>query len=571
MSHFQFARTRRVMTFCLGLSSTLPLTLQAQHLPTAGHRYAVPMRATSMRSKISALITPQMRWQLNHPTKILNSPRADRNSAIGTQAATDPILYTQRIANSTPNGFAAGYPWDVLWGFPTVGYSPDTDTNIPLYGNTLRADSTAPNNTALVSLGNIGKPATITRFRWAGALAQPNATLTQVSGLYSVIFYDGANLNSSSLTLAKRADGTNAVYTFRMTAPVGTASNFTTRSFDMPATTTAVKITDPQGRFGMLVVAVDDTATTTDPADTQWFAYGGMANGENGGVVINANTSTYFAYNNFGPGADNPSDPFNYGAIDSNVNLISPPLNYYMVVQGLEADGVTVPVRGNLTGNIRLRGIDIPANAAPEARPHQYTLGFYSTPAPAGSQLGTLVTERTLFSQPTYDASGSLLRNFRIDGLPAGTFDMKVTYVPSDYVSGSGSTATIVQDSIRKADQYPGSDYVPAIVRNVVITSSGPVSATNSGTVVDLLPTRPIRLERFGDINNDGAIDFGDLTFMLQGYNALDGEPLYDQYKAADITGGPTAEFASAGPPDGAIDFGDLSALLQYYNTILDE
>ena len=60
-----------------------------------------------------------------------------------------------------------------------------------------------------------------------------------------------------------------------------------------------------------------------------------------------------------------------------------------------------------------------------------------------------------------------------------------------------------------------------------------------------------------GDINGDNAIDFGDLSELLQSYNALVGDDIY--VLARDLNG------------DGGIDFGDLSTMLQNYNIIGDD
>ncbi len=57
----------------------------------------------------------------------------------------------------------------------------------------------------------------------------------------------------------------------------------------------------------------------------------------------------------------------------------------------------------------------------------------------------------------------------------------------------------------------------------------------------------------------DNAIDFGDLSTMLQAYNALFGDALYDTYVQADLN------------YDGGIDFGDLSLMLQNYNVFGDD
>ncbi len=78
---------------------------------------------------------------------------------------------------------------------------------------------------------------------------------------------------------------------------------------------------------------------------------------------------------------------------------------------------------------------------------------------------------------------------------------------------------------------------------------------TANGTTVSNLRVQL----KAGDINEDNAIDFGDLSTLLQAYNALEGESLYAAYAFADING------------DGGIDFGDLSIMLQNYNELGDE
>ena len=78
------------------------------------------------------------------------------------------------------------------------------------------------------------------------------------------------------------------------------------------------------------------------------------------------------------------------------------------------------------------------------------------------------------------------------------------------------------------------------------------LSITNSNAVL------PSPVPTFaGDINGDNAVDFGDLSQLLQLYNALEGDPLYSS--ASDIN------------LDGGIDFGDLSSMLQNYNAFGDD
>ena len=82
------------------------------------------------------------------------------------------------------------------------------------------------------------------------------------------------------------------------------------------------------------------------------------------------------------------------------------------------------------------------------------------------------------------------------------------------------------------------------------------ISPTSPSQVGDIhLPLGDIHLP-LGDINGDNAIDFGDMSTLLQVYNSIEGDALYSA--ASDING------------DGGIDFGDLSAMLQSYNTFGD-
>ena len=84
-----------------------------------------------------------------------------------------------------------------------------------------------------------------------------------------------------------------------------------------------------------------------------------------------------------------------------------------------------------------------------------------------------------------------------------------------------------------------------------------PASTTGGSVIVDfnLLAGDFAPIE----VGGDNAIDFGDLSTMLQAYNALFGDALYDTYIQADIN------------YDGGIDFGDLSTLLQNYNAFGDD
>ena len=577
MSHFQFARTRRVMTFCLGLSSALPLVGSAQQkLPAIFAPQPLVTQITRVNSR-STVNLNKLRGIRLRKTKISQS------TSVGIAAVTDPFLFSQSVANSTPNGYSAGYTFDILWGFPTLGFDAATDEDIyNTIGTTLKSNAPSTANSAFMSLGRLGGPAMITTIGYGGTIADSRA---QRAGILRIIIYDGATLTSDTASplypnnapIAKTADGSDAIFDVPFADP-GTGSNFGFYTSTLDPTTAGVKITDPQGRYGIIFAVTTDTTNAAEPPDLHWEGVIGSANGSNltffrRTTATGTNGVGYATINP--PGTVVPTNPFNHGNISTTTTgrtyLSNPPLNYIYNLHGLALDGTTRPSRGNLDGNVRLRGIDVPAKVAPEKSPHQYRIDLFKSPAPTGQTFGNFVASYFVYNQPSYKADGSLTKNFRIDGIPTGTYDLQVTWLPQTYTTRTGTTAVTFSESVRQPNQYPGSDYVPAIVRNVVIADAGVVGGFTSGTATSLLPSQPIRLERFGDINKDGAIDFGDLSTMLQGYNSFDGDALYAQYKAADISGGPTADFANAGPPDGAIDFGDLSALLQYYNTVLDE
>lgn len=98
----------------------------------------------------------------------------------------------------------------------------------------------------------------------------------------------------------------------------------------------------------------------------------------------------------------------------------------------------------------------------------------------------------------------------------------------------------------------------PAAVTSLAAKSPVTLRKINPLTIIGGDPGASFALLS-GDVNNDNGIDFGDLSTMLQGYNALQGDALYDTYISADIN------------YDGGIDFGDLSTMLQNYNALGDE
>ena len=119
---------------------------------------------------------------------------------------------------------------------------------------------------------------------------------------------------------------------------------------------------------------------------------------------------------------------------------------------------------------------------------------------------------------------------------------------------GGGSnldfTSTLNSGGLFSLGTVPAGNYNLAIKGTKWLQKVVPVDLTSgdaSGLNVTLLT---------GDINGDNAVDFGDLSTLLQTYNALSGDPLYTL--ANDLN------------EDGGIDFGDLSLMLQNYNTLGD-
>ena len=118
--------------------------------------------------------------------------------------------------------------------------------------------------------------------------------------------------------------------------------------------------------------------------------------------------------------------------------------------------------------------------------------------------------------------------------------------------SGSDLTKTVTLGANGEFSLYDlsAADYTVFVKGRKWLQTSTPASLLNSsiGDFSTLLLA--------GDINDDNAIDFGDLSILLQSYNALIGDDLYREQ--ADIN------------CDGGIDFGDLSIMLQHYNLFGD-
>ena len=167
-----------------------------------------------------------------------------------------------------------------------------------------------------------------------------------------------------------------------------------------------------------------------------------------------------------------------------------------------------------------------------------------------GATLGTITLSQSLTVNPSPRTI-------------AGTVTLEACTKPAQPVifvlrakDGTGDitkTLTLGADGSFTLPGVPAKNYDLAIkgdrwLRKVILSD---VSLSN---VVGLSVTL-----KTGDVNNDNAVDFGDLSTMLQSYNAIQGDGVYEQNPTADLN------------MDGGIDFGDLSALLQNYNELGDD
>ena len=128
---------------------------------------------------------------------------------------------------------------------------------------------------------------------------------------------------------------------------------------------------------------------------------------------------------------------------------------------------------------------------------------------------------------------------------------------PTTFTFRPGAGAPFTRNAVLSANGTFTLGGIPAGTYSVLVHAALHLNRafdlTANGTTVSNLRLQLLA----GDINGDNAIDFGDLSQLLQFYNTIEGDPLYSS--ASDIN------------LDGGIDFGDLSLMLQNYNAFGDD
>jgi hypothetical protein len=444
-------------------------------------------------------------------------------------SSSDPILYSSASDyDNASDGLA-----DALWTFPTIGYNPSNMGIIYGIPNTLEANAPSANNTADIAIGELGGPAQVTQLVIYGGMADAT-TFTPKKGDVFILMFDGVDRETAPVfqgnSAVLRDLGTDNqpidgyVITFEAT------DGFGAWIIDcIDADTNQVNpyvITDPRGRFGLLVAKQADGVSSTS---TQWV---GLVNAPNGGNFVwqisNGNFGTVIA-NRFDTDPD-----FNQGKDGVGA------YNYFMEIHGTNLDGST-PQRGTLMGNIRRRGVNPPPvvsdgeTASDELAPGSYLVIAHD------HTTGDVVRQDYLFTQPSYTTNGDLTINYKLEGYPAGTYDFEIRQVP---VTDTNGDLDVVWDPTF----YPFGDFVPAMIPGVTI-------ADGSTTKLSA------RLERLGDITGsdgirDGIVDGFDLTPFAISFGLSSSDA--DFNPDADFVGDPFGD--TNGLPDGFVDGFDLTA-----------
>jgi hypothetical protein len=470
----------------------------------------------------------------------------DESSGIHPTADTDTELYTQRYdIDTSVAGHSDGF-LDVLWGFPTKGYDPANNMQFVLLASeTTQTAAVSPNNTADIVFAQIGYPAQITHLRTVGGLQKVQNPGPGSNGVGSVaiIFFDGVDGTAanqpSTAKIAKDTSGNPASFVIRLTNATPIAN--ITFNFDGGATP-PIKITDPNGKFGVLIAKTDDTGNPNNsPTNVQWLSPIGGASGPNlaweyaNGDLTHLGLVTVDADANFNQGAFQFDDT-NNGNIQTN-----PPLNFLYRIRGKKLDG-TPPSVGKLQGNIRRRGVNPPnGGAKPESAPGFYELDSFL----AGTS--TFVRADVFYTQPSYNANGTLTVNYAIEGYPAGTYDFVLFELPIVHFVNNAATFNIHHN----LNNWPFADFRPTVLPNVKI----------NGASDDSFPATTLnaRMERQGDISHDGVVGILDLGLLADSFGSVSGDSKFNP--DADLTGG------GANPPDGKINILDLGELADDFNT----
>ena len=554
-------------------------------------------------------------------------------AAVGDAVLFDSILDTSYDGNP-----------DLLWGFPTRGYDTANDS-YHLNSNPFGADSlTAASGTraAQLTLFQVGQPILITQMSFEGALLDsPNGYYT--AGSIAILFFDGvydapsglpASGSGANLTqkLAKTANGTNG-YIIKFPQAVN-EDRFYTVTFGTSGPTGSLfpskagmqqpmQITDPLGRFGVMIAAIPDGSS-----GAVWQYQQGAPNGLNRAYIYQNYNFMAATAANGGGGYAATLKPSATGKIltsnlipggaavatltgaDLNAGKMVPgagttpptspalPLNPWMTFYGRKLNGGALGT-GELRGRIRNLGFDPDTadsntsvlqdgvSVPGERRPNRYRFSFITPPMntqiygavdfwnPNALPPGySIAYQQEFYAQPSYgrnnDGSNALpptddtpLRlNYRLRGIPAGSYSLLAQQIPVYGVATTTGGTKLIQDSLTAIGDYPGADHVSAFFPLVTISPS-------TQTVPGLSPdnysnptTLDIKLHLLADMGG-GVGGTPDGVVDTSDFGVLVGSYNNTGFlpgtDPADIGGG------FYGAPDGSVDTSDFAVLVGWY------
>ena len=519
--------------------------------------------------------------QLGHAAQI-STLRVPLGAARETQGSPNPI-----VDLNSPGCIAVILFWDGVYNDLTNGFAVDPQSNAPR----LATDGTGASG-VIVQLGagfneyifNFDNDGSGTKGRFR--ITDPKGRMAMtVAAVYDPNAVDaGGNPVSSS-----REDG---VY-LRPGASVGQNKYFLIKHGNLNV---GGAIYDDNG------VATTQSMITFSPGDNDsGVAYDVTTQDADGSVAYQVAPADL----NINPGEGQ--------AVTVNgVTRVVPvyaPLNSAFVLYGTNLDGSHAAL-GELRGRVRQQGVDPdraasptkvvspydPTPAAPslplvpgESKMNRFRFTFISPPINAvdvnkftlwdpASQIRGNYTffQQETYAMPSYGdnspiggkTGGALRYNYRLRGIPVGTYSVLVQAIPIAAIVPMINSAPIVQtDMFTPYNYFPGSDFNGSFTQTVTIGESlfnppmGDLSELNydnytNPTILD------VKVHRLADVTGgvgdtpDGSIDSSDFGLLIGEFN--------DRFLVAgsepfDITGG------MDGIPDGSVDSSDFSVFIGDY------
>ena len=497
---------------------------------------------------------------------------------------------------------------DLLWNFPTRGYD-DANDSLHINSNPVGTDSLISNapgtRAAQLTLYQVGQPVLITAMTLEGSLLDADGAFA--AGSIAIIFFDGVydasggfpfTGSGAALTqkLATTANGTNG-YIIKF-PKAANQDNFYTVTFGttgpsgglLPAQAgmqQPMRITDPQGRFGVMVAAIPDNK---GPYTNVWLYQKGAPNGLNRAYI-------YQNYNFTAALKPNGSGGYAATLTPSATKTAPGSVTTGNLIPGGAA--VAALETGELRGRVRNLGFD-PDNPQSntlisqsgvivpgERRPNRYRFAFITPPVDMTQHTAaefwtsallppgySIAHQQEFYAQPSYGANNDgtnampptmdtpLRLNYRLRGVPTGNYSLLAQQIPVyGTAPAAGGGAMLIQDSVTAIDAYPGADHVTAFFPLVTIPSSTQTSMSlipdNYSNPVTLDMKLRLQADMGGGIGGspDGLVDSSDFGVLISDFGAS-GLPGSDP---ADITGGLN------GAPDGFVDSSDFGVLISWF------